>query len=505
MRRFPKAIAAFLLTAALAGTAAAEKTLPVNDPSAPGVFDQPSAAVSGSTVHVACIGAASAAGPFRVYYAAIGGGTNFSDLTLTRARAGFLLTPLTALDNAAAGNNAYVDARHPQIAMLSSREAVILFQAKPAASPDPSWVLYLARLSLDNNAVVRQTVRMVTGIGGFQEDPSFALVATDNTARAAYAGRPATAGEFQVYYARISLASAAVTGFPGTAILLSSAAGSAGSRPLPSLKLDPQRRAHVAWAANDNTLSPNGIYYAMVKEANGAETAAIAATEILGRSRKWGFPNLLVSSASSILIFAADESLPGTAGNVGMVNLNPSAAAQDGNPVQISLDTRFLLTPPGEAILPDGFNVFRPAAFLDALGQVHMTGYGSGGTRSTYYAFKPSKTYPYASFAKTPSPVGLDSTEFPVSLDGDHTRAAFGFLSGGKAVVFWSGDNTVTGNRNLDVTGIPTASAIPVDESGCAVAAHPAKRPKSAADALLPLLPLAFLGIRRIASRALGN
>lgn len=508
MRRFPKAIAAILLFAALSGTAAAEKTLPVNDPASAGVFDQPSVAVSGNVAHVACIGAGNPAGPFRVYYAAIGGATNFSSLSLSRASAGFLLTPLTPVDNTAPGNSAYADARHPRIAMLSSREAVILFQAKPAASPDPAYVLYLARLSLDNNAVVQQTVRMVTGIGGFNEDPSFGLVSADDTARVAYAGRQAITGDFNVYYARISLASAAVTGVPGAPVLLSSVSGSAGSRPLPSLRLDSRNNAHVAWAANDNTASPNGIYYALVKETGGLETAAIAATEVLGRSRKWGFPNVLVASPGSVLVLAADESLPGIAGNIGMVNINPDAAAQDGNPVQVAIDTRFLLTPPGEAILPDSFNLFRPAAFRDSLGQIHMTGYGSGGTRSTYYAFKPSNSFPFAAFVRNPLPVGLDSTEFPVSLDGDYTQAAFGFISSGRTVVLWSGDNAATGNRNLDVTGIPTVSAIPFDESGCAAAARPAaKKPKpgTAADALLLLFPLLVLGVRRIMRPDVGK
>src|SRR3990170_2158446 len=189
MRRFQTAICGISLAAVMAATAAAEKTVPVNDPASPGVFDQPSVAVEGAINHVAYIGADNAAGPFRLFYAAVDGGADFSNLSLTRDTTGFLVTPPTAIDNTAAGNDAYVDARHPRIALRSATEAVIFFQAKPAASPDPTYALYLARLTLENKAVVKQSVRRVTGISGFHEDISFVLVTADNTAMVAYAGR----------------------------------------------------------------------------------------------------------------------------------------------------------------------------------------------------------------------------------------------------------------------------------------------------------------------------
>ncbi len=498
MRRFLKVTCLTLLVVAMAATAAAEKTVAVNDPAIPGVFDQPSAVASGSVVHVAYVGADNTTGPFRLFYAAINGNSNFNSLSLSRTTAGFLVTPPTPVDNTAPGNDAYVDARHPRIAILSATEAVILFQAKAAASADPAYALYLARLTLENDAVVKQSVRVVTGLSGFTEDVSFALVPSDNTARVAYAGRPGISGEFNVFYARVSLDTAGVTGSPGTPLLLSSVDGSSGFRPLPSLKLDSSIRSHIAWAANDNSSSPNGIYYALVKETDGADTVAIAATEVIGRSRKWGGPNLLVSTASSVIILSADESLPGIAGTIGLVNINPDADDQDGSPVQVTTDTNFLLTPPGEAILPESFSLYRPEAFLDGLSQIHITGYGSNGTRSTYYSFKLASAFPYAQFVKIPATVGLDSFEFPVSLTGDYTRAAFGFLTGGKVVIFWSGAVPGTGNQNLDVTGLVTVSAIPFDESGCTVASDPGgDKTVRIADVLLLLLPLAVLGVRR--------
>jgi hypothetical protein len=498
MKRIMTAACLTLLAITVAATAGAEKTVTVNDPALPGVFDQPSAMAAGSLVHVAYIGAASTAGPFLLFYAAIDGGSNFTDLSLSRTTAGFLVTPPTAIDNTATGNDAYVDARHPRIAVRSTNEVAIFFQAKAVSSPDPTYVLYMATLTLQNGAVVKQTVRLVTGLSGFNEDVSFALNTSDGTARIAYAGRAGISGDFNVYYARISLDTAAVTGSPGTPLLLSSVPGSSGSRPLPSLRLDSSKQAHVAWAANSDNTTANGVYYALVKETDGVDTVAIAATEILGRSRKWGYPNLLVSSTSSIIIVAVDESQPEIAGNIGMVNINPNADDQDGSPVQVRVDTKFLLTPPGEAILPESFNLFRPEAFLDSLSQIHYTGYGTGGTRSTYYGFKRASAFPYVQFVTLPAPVGLDSSEFPVSLPGDYTRSALAFLTSGKVVIFWSGEVSGTGNRNLDVTGLPAASAIETNESGCtAVSAPGAEKTVRIPEILLLALPLVLLWIRR--------
>jgi hypothetical protein len=94
--------------------------------------------------------------------------------------------------------------------------------------------------------------------------------------------------------------------------------------------------------------------------------------------------------------------------------------------------------------------------------------------------------------------VGLDSFEFPVSLTGDYTRAAFGFLTGGRVVIFWSGEVPGTGNRNLDVTGLATVSAIPFDESGCTAVTVPGgDKTVRIADVLVLLLLLVVPGIRR--------
>src|SRR4030065_23032 len=64
-------------------------------------------------------------------------------------------------------------ARPPRIPWRSAPEAVILFQAKPAASPDPTYALYLARLTLENKAVVKQSVRRGTGSSGLGGEISF--------------------------------------------------------------------------------------------------------------------------------------------------------------------------------------------------------------------------------------------------------------------------------------------------------------------------------------------
>ena len=501
MNRNRYGIFAVLLAAVLAAApAGAETTIPVNDNNT-GVFDQPSVAMYGNTAHVAFIGDNIASGTYRVYYAAVNGAADFSNLSLPRDNTVILTFP-TAVDNTDAGNDLYYDARHPRIALRSSTEAVILFQAKPTVS-DTGYRPYLARLTLSGNSVVARSVRLVTGFPagllstGTVEDISFGLLTADNTARMAFGNKTSisAAEPFRVYFARVGLDNALVVGTP---VPLSSDApplGSNGYRPLPSLKIDALNRAHVAWAANDSSLNPNGIYYALVKETGGVDNAVIAATMILSRSLAWGHPNLLVLNYSSIVILAADESYPGFAGSLGLVRINPDADNQDGSPVSVGFNSSFLLTPPGEAILPANFNLYRPEAFITANGRIHITGYGNHGTRATYYAFQLTGTSPFAEMLTYPVPVGSGSFEFPEEIAGDYTRASFGFLNG-KVVIFWSGELSLGGNRNLDVTALPAVTEpIPVDESGCSAA--PGHGTGHSAGGILLLIPAALFGLRR--------
>jgi len=500
MNRNRNGMVAVIIWAALAVIlsalpAAAEKTVSVNDPTLPGVFDQPGVAMNFEVAHVAYIGATGTSGPFTLFYAAINGSSDWSNLALNRNTAGFFVIPPVAIDNAAAGNDPYVDARHPQIAVRSSTEMVILFQAKPVASPDPEYVLYLARLTLGDNTVVQQSVKRISGLSGFQEDPSFGLLTSDSTARIAYDGRPSlTTDRFGIYYARVAIDNAAVTGTPGAPLLLTSDACGDGTRPLPSLEIDDLNRSHVSWAANSNSADPSPVCYALVTQTGVADNVVISGTQVLGRSRKWGSTNLLINTHSVITILAVDETLPRTAGPVGMVIIDPDKDDQDGSPVRIGTNTDFLL-PPGEAILTDSFNLYRPTAFRDVLGQVHMSGYGSSGTYSVYYAFAQGSSYPYAGFVSNPMPYGLDSIEFPVELPGDYTRAAFGFIDSGGVIGFWSGLDQSTGNRNLLVNAIPTVKAVSVSESGCSASAG--GRSGFAKGLLLLLIPAALFGLRR--------
>src|SRR5512143_1722105 len=71
---------ASLLGATLFAAAAAhaEKVFPVNDNNT-GLFDQPSVAMNGSVAHVAFIGDNTGTG-YRVYYAAVNGGADFTNV-----------------------------------------------------------------------------------------------------------------------------------------------------------------------------------------------------------------------------------------------------------------------------------------------------------------------------------------------------------------------------------------------------------------------------------------
>jgi hypothetical protein len=503
MSRFYRAVlAGILLIAVLSGTAAAEITLPVNDNNT-GLFDQPSVTMDGATARIAFIGDNTASGVYKVYYAAVNGNTNFANLSLVRDNT-VLLTSATAVDNSTSPNDAYYDARHPKIAMRSSTEAVILFQAKPAVS-DTVYRPYIAKLTLSGNTVTSISVRKMIFASGVLdtvdiEDLSFGIVTSDNSARIAFGTKSAIGASetFQVYFARVGLDNATVVGTP---IQLSSLTNSDGLRPLPSLRLDTVNRAHVAWAANFGSSGPAPVYYAMVKETNGVDNRVISATQVIGGGFRWGFPSVQVFSNSSIVVLAADETVSGQAGNIGFINFNPDADNQDGTPVQVATNTAFFITPPGELILPDEFNLYRPDAFLDSSGRIHMTGYGVGGTRCTYYAFHLITTSPFYEIQTTRSQAGFDSLEYPREISGDYTRAAFGFLSSGKVIVFWSGGLTSGGSiRNIDVSTVATTAIVtPSEESGCSMVADPrsGERGRIAGAAFL-FLPAVVLAVRRI-------
>jgi len=496
-------VAALLGATLFAATANAEKFFPVNDNNT-GLFDQPSVAMNGVVGHVAFIGGPGPAGPFRVYYAAVNGGADFTNLALQRDNT-VILTPPTTVDNTDTPNDSYADARHPKIVLRTATEAVILFQAKPTSTSDTAYRLYIARLTLAGNAVVGKSVRLVRGLeAGTIEDVSWALLTTDGTARVVYSNRTAIAPTepFHLSFARIGLDNAQAA---SPVAITQAYPSSEGYRPVPSMKLDDLNRAHVAWAATDASgTEPGPVYYAMIKETNGVDNMVIAPSQIMtGRGvARYSFPNLLVFGHSLIAVFASDEAH----GDLGFVEINPDAARQNGLPAwdNLSVNNSFVIAPPGEAILPAEFRLFRPEAFYEAAsGRIFMTGYGSAGTSNatgaTFIAFKLNGTS--ADLVNVAVPFAME--ELPSGLDNDYTKAPFGF-PGGKVVVFWSGIPVAGGtNRNLDVTTVPTVAAwVPTSESGCSMVADPEHGAAGRIPgALLLFLPAAVLAARRIVVR----
>jgi hypothetical protein len=506
--RFPLAVA--LLVASTWGIAAAETTFSVNDNNT-GVFDQPNATFSGNTVVVAFIGGDAVSGPFRVFFAAVNGAADFTNLLLPRDGT-VILTPAFAIDNTGAGGNApYFDARHPKIALRTASEAVILFQARPSAA-DAVYRPYLARVALSGNTATLVSVLQITGFPagalpngdnlstGDIEDISFNLVPADGTARVAFATRPAIAAAtpFHVYFARVELDTATVAGTP---LLLSSGTGdtvtgSDGFRPLPSLRVDALNRSHVAWAANGSTPVASSVYYALVAAAS--DSVAIGATEVLGRTLSWGHPSVLAFETSNIVILAADESTPGKAGSMGIVSINPDAVVQNGLPVSVGTARSFLLV--GPSIMPATFDLYRPEAVLDILQQIHIAGYGTSGTLAEYYAIATTNESPFVNFvfATPPLGVGIGSNEPPTELPGDYTRAAIAVLTR-RTVAFWSGRIPGSVNRNLDFTAVPNNTFTPAVEEGCSMVDAPrAGETERIPGALLLFLPAAALALRRM-------
>ncbi len=482
--------AALFAAAAYTESSRPDKVFPVNDNNT-GLFDQPSVGMNGVVANVAFIGDTTGTG-YKVYYAAINSGADFRvalrDNTL-------ILTPPATVDNTDAGNDTYVDARHPKIVVRSASEVVILFQAKPASLSDTAYRLYLARLTLAGYTVVSKSVRQVQGLAaGTIEDVSWGLIEADRTARVVYSTRSAIGAPepFQLSFARVGLDNATAA---APIAITASVPSSVGGRPIPNLKLDDLAREHIAWAAEAAPGSLSGpVYYAMIKEIGGVDNMVIAPSVIMKRTA-YAFPSVLVITHSQIAVMAADP----VDHTLGYVELNPDALTQDGRPASdtnIVLNAQFLLVPPGEPLLPQNFRISRPDAFYEiGSGRIYMTGYGADGNGATFLAFTLNPAVFSADIVQGPVTFALD--EPPSGIDNDYTQAAFGF-PGGKIVVFWSG--AVGANRNLDVTTIPTLAAwVNSNESGCGMVADPARGADGRIPgALLLFAPAVVLAARRI-------
>jgi hypothetical protein len=516
--RFLLVIAA---TVGLAAAAWAEGIFPVNDPgNVNWVFDQPSVVADGSVLHLAFVGdnAAGADGSpnTRIYYAAVNGGADFTNKATTRSQV--LVTAPVAIDN-----TLFNQARHPHIALRSPTQLTVLFQAIPVG--DTNYKLFLALVTIANNAVQTQQVKEVQNpvsgrMTGNLVDPSFALATTDdNFLRVAYTDN--STGYGNVYYARVGEDNAFLV---GSSILLSSQPGSQGVQPLPRLQLDSNNNSHIVWAANNLTvsLSPTGIYYAMVETVPPSvvvDNLAIGATQVLSSSKRWGFPNVLLTSPSNVWILAAVEPPIGSglAGSLGISEINPYAVTHDGNPVSVNninggSNASFFLNPPGESVLSPDFDAYQPEAAFDSQNRVHIAGYGFLGTPGRYYvmslgttASNVGTTSLFATLVGSPVNVGTGPLAFATQLPGDYTRPAFVHFSG-KSVNFWSGpDNVVTGARNLYVTST-FSPADPTKQSGCSMVDDPrGGETGRIPGAAVLLLPAALLALRRATRKAFAR
>ena len=528
------------VTLCVAAGARAEWIFPVNDTGAGNrTFDQPSVVANGSLVHVAFVGDNSAradnpdgtANPSlntRLYYAAVNGGADFNSKAATRANV--IVTAPVPIEN----GDAYTSARHPQIAMRSPTELVIVFQAIPAGQTAPK--LFRALVTIANNNVTSNRVNEIVDEAGARlpgelTDPSFGIVVSDNTLRVAYSSFPSLVSGSpysDVYYARVGMETSRVVKTP---ILLSNTAGSTGVFPLPRHKLDGNNYSQVVWAANNSDptrTTPSGIYYAMVHALSPAlvDNLAIGATQVLSGGYRWGFPSLFLTSSSNVWILAADEPpsgwSTGLAGSVGISEINPYAVTHDGNPVSVinvtnGSNTSFFLNPPGGSVLSSDFDAYQPEAALDVQNRVQVSGYGfryadGHGTPGRYFVMSLGSTVTgsgtsavFASMVTSPVYIGIGDAAFAMQLPNDYTRPAFIQLNG-RSVQFWSGpDNVVIGARNLYVTTTP-APTNPSSQSGCSIVGDPRRgEAERIPGAALLLLPAALLALRRVARMAFAR
>ncbi len=498
MKRAHRLLAACVLAAtALAATAArAEKVFPLNDTNT-GRFDQPSVGMYGTDTHVAFLGDTTGTG-FRVYYAKVNGGADFTNDLLQRDSTVILIPP-TTVDNSDIGNDTYADARHPKILARSATEAVILFQAKPVSTADTAYRLYIARIILAGNTIVQKSVKQVQGLpAGTIQDVSWALLTSDSTARVAYATRSAIAAPepFQVSFARVGIDNATATAPVAVTVAYPA---SLGLRPLPSLQLDDLNRAHIAWTGAGAAGAISGpVFYAMIDQTNGVDNMLIAPTKVMMRyPARFTFPSMLVVNRSQVMIVAGDE----VTGDLSYVQLNPDNARKVGMPGFDNLANvnLFLPVPPGETIMLPDYRLFRPQAFYEsASGRVFMTGYPLDNTAgATFIAFKFNTAASSADIVT--SATGFARDDYPTTgIDNDYTQAALGF-PGNKAMVFWT-SGLASGNTDLDFTAVQTVAAwVSSNESGCAMVADPVHgAPGRIPGALALFAPAVVLAARRI-------
>jgi len=528
---FPLVIA---MTLGLAAGARAEGIFPVNDTGAGNwVFDQPSVVANGTLLHVAFVGdgvagADSGSLNTRLYYAAVNGGADFQNRGNTRASV--LVTAPVAIDS----GDAYTNARHPQIALRTSTELVIVFQAIPAGDTAPK--LFRALVTIDNNAVTSQRVNEIRDAAGARipgnlTDPSFGIVTSDNTLRVAFSSFPSLgsgAPYSDVLYARVGIENSRVA---NNTILLSNTTGTTGVSPLPRIKIDANKYSHVVWAANNSDparTTPAGIYYAMVHALPPGlvDNLAIGATQVLSGGYRWGFPSVLMTSSHNIWILAADEppsgGSTGLAGSVGISEVNPYAVTHDGNPVNVNnvdkgANTSFFLNPPGGSVLSSNFDAYQPEGAIDSQNRVHIAGYGfrspdGHGTPGRYFIMAlgtvssgSGTTSTFATMVSSPVSIGIGDVAFATQLPNDYTRTAFMHYNG-KSVFFWSGpDNVVTGARNLYVSSTFSTTE-PTSQSGCSMVDDPRRGEAGRAPgAAVLLLPAALLALRRAARKAFAR
>jgi hypothetical protein len=510
-----------LLLILFAAAAGAEAIFPVNNSgSGTWAYDQPAVVADGSLIHVAFIGDSTGTGQFRLYYAAVDGGSNFADNATTRSEV--VVIPATVIDNGAS----YTDARHPRIALRESDHLVIVFQAVPAGLAPGDYRLFRALVNVAGSAVSTQTVSEIVGSNGVRmagplTDPSFQLpLVGDGSLRMAYT--QTSAGLGNVFYARAGIDNALLSAAP---ILLSSVTGSQGIQPLPRLRLDGLYNSHIVWAANNAAGTPSGIYYALVKTVppSTVDVLGIGATQVLYGGYRWVFPNLLVISNAFVWVIGADEpsGSPGLAGPLGITRLNPYAVVQDGNPVNVNntaANYLFFVNPPGGAVLPPNFDTYHPEVALDSQNRGNVAGYGFRGDPPLYQG-SPGRYYTmglgtasgntttnaFAVMLSAPLSIGTGGISFAMQLPGDYTRPAFIHYNG-KSIQFWSGpDSAVSGARDLYVTG--TADAFdPTSQSGCAAAGVPTPDGGgSFPEAVLLLLPAVLLAVRRAARKAIAR
>ncbi|NIS75318.1 MAG: hypothetical protein GTO08_08565 [Deltaproteobacteria bacterium] len=446
-----------------------------------GSFFQPAGYLDDTVLHLAFIGSSGGIPPYKVYYVPIDASADFDDVSLTgdtlRLK-GITLVDLTL--------PAYTDARTPWIFPISDGgvdKTGIAFIA------DSNLFFALINPNLDN--------------GGLQpavEDVRVIPV-TPSVSVAALSSASDSSGNIHLLYfdsGNIYYASTPFDDFSNPVDNIS--LGGTAFTPQLAMNIDSDGNAHALWDEDDGS-GRSITYYAMTDPDSTAVPGKILIpkTRIFGQEAdSFTAPWLSVNATNSIYLSAVSGTDALEPGTIFLAKIDPTLAPRNGSPL---IDPNDIFTGFPTPLVIEFSN---PVILSDTEDRIHISGNGAGGTGLTTASALFSQSI--FSILQNQKPVSL--VDIPEPLD-KFDRSVLSYFSTGKAVVAWSGVDTVSGSNHIFAisTSAPAFPPQPEDESGCSINGGRTGALSGIAGVILIFAPASFFSLslrvrRKMAKRA---